>query len=249
MRVGLISDVHGNTVALDAVLNDISQRGVDLIGCLGDVAANGPDPAGAVDRIIELACPVVIGNTDADMVSVPDWWHDPAAVGARDAAKRVIDISHWCASQLSDTHTKFLAGLPKTVEIDLGDGALLLAFHGSPKSAIDIITATTPPDELDRMLAHSEGSVLAGGHTHVPMVRRHRTKTIINPGSVGLPFAAYGYAGDAPVLDHAAYALITTNGSKLKIDLRQVPIDREQLSRQVSSSGMPHGAWWLGLRS
>ncbi len=249
MRVGLISDVHGNTLALDAVLNDISQRGVDLICCLGDVAANGPDPAGAVDRIIGLACPVVMGNTDADMVSVPDWWHDPAAAGVPDAAKRVIDISLWCASQLSEAHMKFLAGLPKTVEIDLGEAGLLLAFHGSPKSAIDIITATTPPDELDRMLAHSEGSVLAGGHTHVPMVRRHGTMTIINPGSVGPPFAAYGYAGDIPVMAHAAYTLITTNGSELSIELRQVPIDQEQLSRQVNASGMPHGVWWLGLRS
>ena len=81
------------------------------------------------------------------------------------------------------------------------------------------------------------------------MVRRHRAKTIINPGSVGFPFASYGYAGDVPVLNHAAYALITTNGSELSLELRQVPTDREQLSRQVDASGMPHGAWWLELRS
>jgi predicted phosphodiesterase len=249
MRVGLISDVHGNTVALDAALGDIAEGDVDLIVCLGDVAANGPDPAGAVDRLAELACPVVMGNTDADLVSVPDWWHDPVAVGAPATAQCVIDVSLWCANQLSDAHRVFLAGLPPTVEIDLGDAGLLLAFHGSPESATDIITATTPPDELDQMLGDPEGSVLAGGHTHVPMVRRHRTKTIINPGSVGLPFATYGYAGDVPVLNHAAYALITTNGSELIIELRQVPIDREQLSHQVDASGMPHGAWWLGLRS
>ena len=104
MRVGLISDIHGNTVALDAVLDDISQCDVDLVVCLGDIAANGPDPAGAVDRIAEFGCPVVMGNTDADMVRVPDWWHDPGPVGVPEATQRVVEISLWRASQLSERH-------------------------------------------------------------------------------------------------------------------------------------------------
>ena len=231
--VGLISDVHGNTVALGAVLDDISQRKVDRVICLGDIAANGPDPIGAVEHIAELDCPVAMGNTDIDMVNVPDWWHDPAGVGAPETASRVIAINAWCASQLSPDHREFLAGLPATVEVDLGGAGRLLGFHGSPQSATDIITATTPPEELDEMLAGADHSVLAGGHTHVPMVRRHRSQTIINPGSVGLPFATYGYAGDVAVLNHAAYALVTVNGAELSIELCQVPVDQGRLSHQV----------------
>ena len=143
---------------------------------------------------------------------------------------------------------QFLAGLSATVEVELGSAGRLLGFHGSPQSATDFITATTPPEELDEMLAGADHSVLAGGHTHVPMVRRHRSRTIINPGSVGLPFATYGYAGEVTVLNHAAYALVTANGAELSIELCQVPIDQGQLSRQVEASPMPHGAWWLGLR-
>jgi len=248
MRVGLISDIHGNTVALDAVLGDMKQRGVDMIVCLGDLAANGPDPAGAVDRIADLACPVAMGNTDADLVTVPDWWNNPTPVGAPESVQRVIEIGLWCAAQITNDHRRFLAALPTTIDIDLSDAGHMLGFHGSPKSVTDIITADTRSDELDQMLDGVDQSVLAGGHTHVSMVRRHHTQTIINPGSVGLPFAAYGYVGDVAVLDHAAYALVDTDGAEMSIELLQVPVDRDELSRQVEASEMPHGAWWVALR-
>lgn len=248
MRVGLIADIHGNTVALDAALSDIADRAIDVIVCLGDLAANGPDPAAAVERIAELGCSAVLGNTDADMMNVPDWWHDPAAVGAPEHASRIAEISLWCANRLEGDHRGFLAGLPTTVEVDIGEAGRLLGFHGSPRSTTDIISATTPTEDLDEMLAAANQEVLAGGHTHVPMVRRHRTQTIVNPGSVGPPFASYGYAGDVTVLDHAAYALITADGPEVSIELRQVSIDRDELSRRIEASGMPHGAWWLGLR-
>jgi predicted phosphodiesterase len=65
MRIGLISDIHGNTVALDAVLTDMNRYRTDVTVCLGDIAAGGPDPGGAVDRIAELGCVAVQGNTDA----------------------------------------------------------------------------------------------------------------------------------------------------------------------------------------
>lgn len=249
MRIALVSDIHGNTVALNAVLDEIALSRIDVIVCLGDLAANGPDPAGAVDRIAELGCQVAMGNTDTDMVDVPDWWRDPAAAGAPESAHPIAEIGLWCAAQLTDEHRRFLAGLPGIVGVDLGEAGRFLGFHGSPRSATDIITNTTPPDdELGEMLNGADQAVLAGGHTHVPMVRRHHTQTIINPGSVGLPFAAYGYAGQVPVLDHAAYALLTIDGPAMSIELRQVRVDKDTLSRHVEASGMPHGAWWLGLR-
>lgn len=248
MRIGLISDVHGNTVALDVVLNDASQHDLDLIVCLGDIAANGPDPEGAVERIAALDCPVVMGNTDADLVNPPPWWHDPATIGAPETIQRVIEISLWCANRLTGSHTAFLAGLPATVDVGLVGASRLLAFHGSPRAADDIITADTLPGELDEMLAGTDQSVLAGGHTHVPMVRRYNTQTIVNPGSVGRPFATYGYAGEVTVLSHAAYGVVAITETELSIDLRQVPVDRDRLSRQVETSGMPHGTWWLDLQ-
>lgn len=248
MKVGVIADVHGNSVALDAVLVDVAQENVDLAVCLGDLAANGPDPTGAIDRIAELSCPVAVGNTDIDLIEMPDWWHDPAAVGAPESARHVAEISRWCAEQLDDHHKEFLAGLPLTIETSLGDAGSLLGFHGSPKSATDIITSTTAADELDAMFSGFDQAILAGGHTHVAMIRRHRGQTIVNPGSVGLPFAGYGFVGEVAVLNHAAYALVTVIGQEIDIELRQIPVDPSRLTTQVAASGMPHSQWWLSLR-
>ena len=249
MRIALISDIHGNTVALDAVLADLGNVGTDLVLCLGDIAAGGPDPVGAVERIDRLACPVVMGNTDADVVDTPAWWSDPAAVGAPAAATRVVEISLWAAGQLPPHLQGFLRGLPPLVNLDLGDAGTLLGFHGSPASPTDIITPATSPDELDRMLGeHLRERLLVGGHTHVPLLLRHGSSTIVNPGSVGMPFGAYGTAGDVPVLPPASYALITTQGPKINIDFREIEVDERKLAREVTSSRMPHAEWWLGLR-
>jgi predicted phosphodiesterase len=248
VRIALISDVHGNTVALDAVIAEVSERTVDVVVCLGDVASNGPDPAGAIERMVEIGAVAVMGNTDAGLLDVPDWWHDPGSAGIPEDAHPGIEIGVWCADQLDDDHRRHLAERPPTAEVDLGPAGSLLAFHGSPNSFDDVITALTPSDELAVMLGGAEHAVLAGGHTHVPMTRRHGTQTLINPGSVGLPFAEYGYAGGARVLDHAAYALLSIDGPQVTIELRQVGFDLERLGRVARASGMPHADWWLSLR-
>ncbi|VAW06886.1 hypothetical protein MNBD_ACTINO02-112 [hydrothermal vent metagenome] len=248
MRIALISDIHGNTVALRTVLDDIEKHAADTIVCLGDIAATGPDPAGAVELITDLGGPVVRGNTDEDMLAVPEWWHDPATVGAPASALPIAEIGVWCAGQLSDQHQEFLRGLPLTTEVDLGDGALL-GFHGSPRLVNDNIIASTPVPDVAEMLQGVTQRLLAGGHTHVPMVRRHGSQTIVNPGSVGAPFAGYSDGGDDDIASHAAYALITTNGNAMNIELRQVPVDRGELVQMVEASDMPRGEWWLDRRT
>ena len=240
MRIALIADIHGNSVALDAVLADIAPAAVDLIVCLGDIAIGGPDPGGVVDRLAAAECSAVMGNADEAAIEVPEWWGDPAAAGAPEWAVPGIEVSAWGAERLAGDQRAWLAGLPATAEFDG-----LLAFHGSPRSSTDILAADTPGDELDEMLAGFDHAVLAGGHTHVPMVRRHGTRTIVNPGSVGMPFAEYGYAGQVPVLSHAAYGVVAAGAG---IELRQVPVDEDALARSVAASGMPHGEWWLSLR-
>jgi predicted phosphodiesterase len=249
MRIALISDIHGNTAALRAVLDDIMNHDVDTTVCLGDIAATGPDPSGAVDIIADLGGLVVRGNTDEDMLAVPKWWHDPAAVGAPASAIPIAEIGVWCASQLSAEQQEFLDELPLTTEVDLGEAGALLAFHGSPRLVNDNIIASTPVPDVAEMLQGTTQSLLAGGHTHVPMLRRHGSQTIVNPGSVGAPFAGYSNAGDDDIASHAAYALITTHGSAMDIDLRQVPVSRDDLETMVQASGMPQGEWWLDRRT
>lgn len=249
MRVALIADIHGNATALRSVLDDIAMLDVDSVVCLGDLAANGPEPGSAIDMVRELECPVVIGNTDVAMLDVPEWWRDPVSVGAPETAQRIVAASAWCADQLDSGHLEFLAGLPSTLELDLGDAGRVLCFHGSPRSSTDVITDETPPNEVAEMMDGSSHRFLAGGHTHVPLVRSLGDQTIINPGSVGMPFASCGFVGEVPVMNHAAYAVVAATATDVSVEFREVPIDVDALARVVRSSGMPHGEWWLGLRS
>ena len=249
MRVALIADIHGTVTALRFVLEDIATLDVDSVVCLGDLAANGPEPGSAIDMIRELECPVVVGNTDEAMLDVPAWWRDPASVGAPETAQRIVAVSAWCADQLDSGQLEFLAGLPSTLEIDLGDAGHMLCFHGSPRSSTDVITDETPPNEVTEAMHGSSHRFLAGGHTHVPLVRPFGDQTIINPGSVGMPFASYGFAGEVPVMNHAAYAVVAATAADVSVEFRKVPVDVDALARAVRSSSMPHSEWWLGLRS
>lgn len=245
MRIALISDIHGNTVALDAVLADLEGVDPDIIVCLGDIAAGGPDPAGAIDRVASLNAVTVQGNTDAGLVDMPPWWTDPTSIGLPDDVVPGMEITVWSSGQLTASHRSYLAELPVTATVDMGTAGDMLAFHGSPQSADDIITAFTPPDDLDRMLAGHDARWLVGGHTHVPLVRVHRGRTVANPGSVGMPFAEYGYSGGVSVLEHAAYAIVTVTDERAAIELRQTQVSDAALRASVARSGMPHAEWWL----
>ena len=109
---------------------------------------------------------------------------------------------------------------------------------------MEMILATTPADDLDMMLDGRRATVLAGGHTHVQMLRQHRGQLVVNTGSVGMPFEEHVGAGPvktAPpkVLDHAEYALIRADRSGVQVELRRVALDRRQLREAAQASPNP----------
>jgi predicted phosphodiesterase len=237
MRLGLIADIHGNLVALDTVLAELARIGVDDLICLGDVAALGPQPGAVIARLRALRCPVVMGNTDA-------WLRDPAlAEGSSDPVRA---ISRWCITRLSADDLAYVRAFPMTHTRTLPDGTELLCFHGSPRSFDDAITATTAPDTLDAMLAGAKAAIMAGGHTHIQMMRRHRSARIINTGSVGLPGigAVTPYNRD---VHWAEYAVLDADGDHTAIALHRTPLDVAAMIRVARASEMPESDWWSSL--
>jgi len=95
------------------------------------------------------------------------------------------------------------------------------------------------------MLAGFEASVLAGGHTHFQMMRRHGDAIVVNPGSVGLPF--YRRAEVMQIAPWAEYGLVTFESGRLAVELRRTTFDVDEFVRLMLSSGMPHAEWWAGL--
>jgi len=238
MRIALIADIHGNAVALDAALADITHAGADQIICLGDVAVLGPQPREVLERLRTLGCPNVMGNGDAELL-------DPAPANAEEeTARHMQEIGLWCAAQLTAADKAFLATFQPTVSQQLSDTALLLCFHGSPRSYNEIIEATTPTSDLDEMLAGHSARIYAGGHTHAQLLRRSRDALILNTGSVGLPMNPIPPAENIKNPAWAEYALIDADGPDLSITLRRVPYAVDALIEAARGSGMPHVEEW-----
>lgn len=239
MPIAVISDVHGNHLALEAVLADIRRQKVDRVVCLGDVATIGPQPRETLTRLKTLECSFVAGNHDAALL-------DPDAALRYQIAPPLIPSLHWCAGQLTGDDLHFLRSFQSLIEISLGDGASMLCFHGSPRSNIDMILATTPAEELDTLFADRSATILAGGHTHIQMLRRHRGKLILNPGSVGHPFLETAPPGAAPVLlPWAEYTIANWVRGILSVELRRVPFDMAAFSEAIRLSDIPIKDWLM----
>lgn len=232
MRLALISDIHGNLPALEAVLAEIEHENVDEILCLGDVAV-GPQPGETLDLVRELGCPVVLGNWDAYFIR--GFPSHQTEIG-----RQLVEMGEWWADQLSAQQRAFI----ETFADELKRPGLV-AFHGSPRSYEDFIYSTTPDAELAEMLDGTREPVLAGGHTHFAMVRHFDAALIVNPGSVGLPFAKREEV--MRISPWAEYAILEWNYGDLSVDLRRIDFDVESLLELIRSSGMPHAEWWAGL--
>lgn len=212
MRLAIISDVHGNLVALEAVLADIAQRAPDAIVNLGDCATSPLWPRETVQLLDTLALPTVRGNHDRWLVEPPPDGISPTIAFTR--------------SELSARQREALAALPSLLRMDPG----ILAVHGTPSSdtaylleeAVDQRLALVTPDRIEQRLGGVEERLVLCGHSHL----QHLTaapggRLILNPGSVGCPRSAdsaepFALEAGSP---HARYAVATARPSGWSVEL------------------------------
>jgi predicted phosphodiesterase len=239
MKIALISDIHGNMTALNAVLQDIRQQKVDEIICLGDVATIGPQPKEVLARLRQLNFTCILGNHEEAML-------DPDSALDYQIAPPLIPALHWCLEELQDEDLRYLSTFKNSYECKLDREFTLLCYHGSPRSTTDVILSTTPAAECSRMLGDSNSALLAGGHTHIQMMRRHESSVLVNPGSVGGAFPRVFAKGETPFLQPwAEYAIVNYGNKNLDIYMRQIPFDTSKLREIVVKSNIPIKDWWL----
>lgn len=237
MRVALLADIHGNLLALNAVLEELEQQDVDRIICLGDVAV-GPEPAETLERIRSLECPVLMGNWDA-------WFLDGFPDFGDDLRRKLVEIGSWWADLLDDDSRSFMRTFQGAVTLDVGAETTLAAFHGSPRSLEEGIYATTPEEEVEEMLAGVDAPLVALGHTHFQLLRRFGESLLVNPGSVGLAFRRDG--GVMRIAPWAEYGVVSVDHGRLGVEFRRTVFDVDALADTMRSSGMPHAEWWTAL--
>ena len=211
--------------------------GVDVIISLGDVAATGPAPISALAILRKLNIPSVMGNTDDRMINPDSTKFNP------ERGSEIPEIDAWCARMLGKQDIAYILSFLPLLHVKFKEQRML-CFHGSPASNTEVIDAHTGSDKLEGIFRDHSADLLAGGHTHVQMLRRHGSSYIVNPGSVGLP---YRLEADGkhyrPVI--AEYAIVELKGKNVSIDFRCVGYDFGELADVVEKSGMPHADWWI----
>ncbi len=236
MQIAVISDIHGNCVALDAVLEDLKPRRVNHLVCLGDAIQGGPQPKQVIARLHENGCPVVMGNADAWLLSGGETG-EPASADRR---TKLQAVRVWSLAQLNSADRAFIGQFQPTVKIEGAGGAGLLCFHGSPASSHDIILPSLPEDEFRRLLEPYAASILAGGHTHLQQIRRIGDHFFFNPGSVGVSYRHEQPEGRFRFDPWAEYAVLTLEPGRTGLEFRRVPFDAGDLIEAFRGSGRPY---------
>lgn len=226
MRLALLSDIHGNTVALEAVLADIEQQGgTEAYWVLGDLVALGPDPLGVLERLTTLPnLHCLRGNTDRYVVRGDRPPPTPAEVKAAPELLTVlVEIAGtfaWTQGAITTAGwLDWLAALPLELHLTLPTGTRLLGVHAAPD--LDDGPGLRPDlsqTEFEALVSHCDADVICVGHTHWPLDVMVGDKRIVNLGSVSNPVA--------PDL-RASYVRLDADASGYQLQHRRVDYDHE----------------------
>ena len=238
MRVIVLSDVHGNCLALETALRDMKKVGFDQIVCNGDMIQGGVQPHETVQLLRELNCPIVMGNADAWLLTGIE---TDAERIPEERRKKLDIVREWSLGKLDEDDLAFIEAFQPTVTVDLDHGRSLLAFHGSPTSFDQILLPLTPEQEFQETFQPYANHILTGGHTHLQYTRRlpDSQNFFFNPGSIGVAYN-HEQSNDAGYLDPwAEYAVLTVEGVQSSLEFRRVPLDMEKMADIYRQSGKP----------
>ena len=232
MRLALISDIHGNANALDAVLADITEKKVDQVCVLGDICYRGPEPQRSLDLVRALNTDVIKGNADEWVVRGVNQGEVP------DQALEMMNKERdWICSQLSEESLDYLRNLPTELQLTI-NGTKIHAFHATPNSLFDVVLPHEDDDALTTKMMGKQADIYVYAHIHRPFIRYINGKCIMNIGSVGLPFDG---------LKKASYALIDSMEDGFQTSIVRVGYDVNLTIDQFKKSTYPNTEQLINL--
>ena len=249
-KIAIISDIHANQTALEAVLEDIKLKNIKRIFCLGDIVIKGPNPDKVIDIIKEKCEVVIMGNCDESV-----------------ASSRAIEKKYWTRLKIGEERASYLRNLPVMYEFYMS-GHLVRLFHSSP-IGLDLICNPAFSNAENRyarreilnpleMFKNTEfinkteqdemPDIVGYGHIHTPNLYRYHNKLLFNPGSVGAADEMLNLGDENDLTNKfstlASYAIIEGNlGSKemgsISITHIRVPYEVSKEIEMLEKSDMP----------
>jgi predicted phosphodiesterase len=235
MKYALISDIHANLPALEAVLRDIDSRRVDAIYHLGDLTGYAPWPNETIALLRQRGIPGIAGNYDSTVAT--DYKH----CGCRADSPHEEELSHisyeWTRQRVDESSKAYLAALPFRIDMrPLGGhvtGPTITLIHGNQTLNTVYVTEDRPDSFLEKMAASigaKAGDMICFGHTHKPWQRGVGGVQFVNAGSVGRP-----KDGDP----RACYVVVSAEENTLRPEFIRVAYDTELVAREIVKSGLP----------
>ncbi len=228
MKLAVISDIHANLHALEAVWGDLEAQKPDAVYCLGDLVGYGAHPNEVVDFIRERNIPTVMGNYDEgvgfDLDDCGCVYKDP-----QDDRRGKLSL-RWTQEKTTAGRKSFLRELPMQIRREVSS-LLLMFVHGSPRKINEYLYEDRPTATFENIAKVAGCDMLFFGHTHLPYEKWAGRTHFINAGSVGKP-----RDGDP----RAGYVLVEFNGYQ-RVVFRRVAYDVATAARAVRESGLlPH---------
>ena len=224
MKIAVISDIHGNMDALNAVIEDINKEKCDKIFVLGDFAMAGPEPAQVVDWFFKKQFDdnykLIQGNTDLMIANYDDYLYDTIKIKAPVMAEALKDD----VNILNIIQKDFLGKLPEKLEIEV-EGIKILLVHGSPRKNNEDISPDISLEKVEEMLELVDANIILCGHTHLPCgFQTSKKQTVVNVGSIGRPFTSE---------PKSCYLILTINNSKCLFEHKFVEYNNQLASEKM----------------
>ena len=222
-NLAILSDIHGNIPALEAVLADLAAFEIDHVIVPGDVIGFGPSPVRATQIVVEKGWSVIRGNnefflTDYKTARAPAEWDDPVQFAP----------TAWLDRQFDRKLKTIIGSWADALNLFFRDAPPILVCHGTPASPWETTYSTMTDDEIEKTLCDVKPDYVICGHTHLPMDRQSGKWRIFNPGSVGVPLDG---------LFSASYMILEGNENGWTPTFRRVLFDYETLFAEFERSG------------
>lgn len=220
MNIAVISDIHGNIFALKAVLEDIKNRNVDTIICLGDLVGYGPFPNEVIDLIRKEDILVIMGNYDAAVVC-----NDIKYI--QDNQLNRSFALPWSVNEVNENNKKYLKRLPEDITV-VDKGKIITFIHGSIRSINEYLKEDSK--EAEEVMKEYDGDILVCAHTHLPYMKKYGEKLLINDGSVGKPKIGR---------PNATYGILTYDKDIIGFEIIEISYEYEKTIKAMEERNFP----------
>ena len=223
MKIAVLSDIHGNLTALNAVLNDIANLGISKYIIAGDHICDCPEPNEVLEKVKKLNAYIIKGNREEYVLNYHKGMHDEW-----NKYKQMASVV-WTHNAIDKDNMKYIEELPEQLSISLPQMDTIRVVHGSPSAIREDLFPDKYPERLEKALNSINESVLICGHTHESWSIVSHNKLVVNPGSVGVPFNKSKCA---------EYAVLSWEDNKWIVSHHKVKYDFKELEEVFYESGI-----------